>query len=100
MSDHRRSNDPVRRLNLNGAAVSTDAAASSTWTTLWTWLAAVAAIAVILGVVFGYTRTDPAGPSAGLATTGLAPVPSTPLSGPRQDDGRAPAPALPADDDP
>lgn len=99
MSDHR-SNDLLRRLTLNGAAARADTAAASMWTTLWTWLAAVAAIAVILGVVFGYTRTDPAGQSAGPATTGSAPVPSTPLSVPQPDDGRTPAPALPADDDP
>jgi hypothetical protein len=99
MSDHR-SNDRMRRLNLNAAAARADTVAASTWTTLWTWLAAVAAIAVILGVVFGYTRTDPTGQSAGPATTGSAPVPSTPLSGPRRDDGRTPAPTLPADDDP
>jgi hypothetical protein len=70
------------------------------WTTLWTWLAALAAAAVVLGLVFGYSRTDLAhnqssepattgSATTGSATTGSAPAP---LSLPRPGDARAPAP--------
>jgi hypothetical protein len=70
------------------------------WTILWTWLAAVAAIVVILGVVFGYGRSDlerrSGDPTAAGQTTGSAP--SASLSMPRSDE-RTPAPAAPADGD-
>jgi hypothetical protein len=68
------------------------------WTILWTWLAAVAAVVVILGVVFGYGRSDlehqSSDPAAAAQATGSAP--SAPLATPRPDE-RAPAPAAPAD---
>jgi hypothetical protein len=99
MSDPR-STDPLRRINLHGASARADAA-GSIWTTLWTWLAAIAAVAVILAVVYGYSRSDLAGqPTGEAATTGSAPAaaPPTPLPASRMDDARAPAP--PADDDP
>jgi hypothetical protein len=67
------------------------------WTILLTWLAAVAAVVVILGLVFGYSRSDLAGPpdepAAAGPATGLAP--SAPLPMPRPEE-RTPAQA---DDD-
>ncbi len=60
--------DPVRRLNLQGAH-----AAGLTWTTLWTWFAAIAAAAVVLALAFGYDRSDLGGNySRAPATTGSA----------------------------
>src|SRR5579871_1168055 len=69
MSDPRATGH-LRRLNHQGtfarttanATVANTAARNHTavpmWTILWTWLAAVAAVVVILGVVFGYGRSD------------------------------------------
>jgi hypothetical protein len=102
MSDPRHL-DPLRRLNLQArpartATIRTVAARTATaamWTTLWTWLAALAAAAVVLGLVFGYSRTDLAhNQSSEPATTGSATTGSAaaPLSLPRPGDARAPAP--------
>jgi hypothetical protein len=115
MSDPR-ATDQSRRLNHQGIfarttanATATNATAANTaarnhaavpvWTILWTWLAAVAAVVVILGVVFGYGRSDLERPSGDPAEARQAtgPAPSAPMSTPRPDE-RAPAPAAPADD--
>ncbi len=105
MSDPRATGH-LRRLNHQGtfarttanATVANTAARNHTavpmWTILWTWLAAVAAVVVILGVVFGYGRSDlerqSGDPAAAGQATGSAP--SASLSTPRSDE-RAPAPA-------
>ncbi len=67
------STDPVRRLNLLGAN-----AAGTTWTTIWTWFAAIAAASVVLALAFGYDRSDLAGnysraPATIGSATGSAP---------------------------
>jgi hypothetical protein len=70
------STDPVRRINLQAVN-----AAGATWTTLWTWFAAIAAAAFVLALAFGYDRSDLAGNySRAPATTGSATgsVPPTP----------------------
>jgi hypothetical protein len=78
--------DPLRRLNLQatGRNARTTTAAAAMWTTLWTWLAALAAAVVVLGLVFGYSRTDLARNQSGEpATTGAAtgsPAAPAPLS--------------------
>jgi hypothetical protein len=93
MSDPRVT-DQSRRLNHQGTFARTAAnrtAANTTaanadarnhtavpmWTALWTWLAAIAAIVVILGVVFGYGRSDlerqSGDPAAAGQATGAAP---------------------------
>jgi hypothetical protein len=111
MSDPR-ATDQSRRLNHQGTFARTTANATasnpaarnqtavSTWTILWTWLAAVAAIVVILGVVFGYGRSDlerrPGDPAAAGQATGSAPSASLSMT---RSDGRTPAPAAPADGD-
>jgi hypothetical protein len=99
MSDPR-ATDPLRRPYVRGAIARAGAAAPDwmgpsrrgVWTTLWTWLAAIASAAVILGLVFGYSRSglvhDLPG---GQATTGAAPT-TAPAN-----DARAPAST---DDDP
>ncbi len=90
MSD---STDPLRRLNLEAAVASANAA-GAVWTTLWTWLAAIAAAAVVLAVVFGYSRIDPVRPSGEPVTTGSAPASSAaPVSPPRSDPEMPVAPA-------
>jgi hypothetical protein len=98
MSDPRHT-DPLRRLNLQATARTGGRTASATaamWTTLWTWLAAIAAAVVVLGLVFGYSRSDLARNQSGgePTTTGSAtrPAPATPLSAPRLGDTGAPAP--------
>jgi hypothetical protein len=107
MSDPRVT-DQSRRLNHQGTfartaanttAANADArnhAAVPMWTALWTWLAAIAAVVVILGVVFGYGRSDPerqsGEPAAAGQVTGAAP---SALS--TRPDERAPAPAAPVD---
>jgi hypothetical protein len=102
MSDPR-STDSIRRYNRQGAAASAAARANpaaSSWTTVWTWLAAIAAVAVILGLVFGYSRSDLVRTeSIEPATAGSAPGTPAPLTTPRiGSDAYAPAPAAPADD--
>jgi hypothetical protein len=83
-----RNPDPLRRLNLQATART---ASADMWTTLWTWVAAILSAVVVLGLVFGYSRTDLAHNRSGEAsTTGAAP-----LSTPRLDT-RAPAPQIPA----
>jgi hypothetical protein len=104
MSDHR-STGPLRHPSFNRAAARADVAAASMWTTLWMWLAAIAAVAafaVVLGVVFGYSHSDQEVQAGEPLAAGSAPasVPPAPLSMPQPDDARAPAPATPADDGP
>lgn len=88
-TDPRRS-DPLHRLDLqgsNGAGM------------IWTWLAAIVAVIVVLGLIIGYSRTD----QANLrfkepATTGSAP--SGPRLAPKPNakshDVPAPPPGAPA----
>lgn len=80
--------DSLRRLDVPGAAGRAAAAAASDagvwWTTLWTWLAAVAAAVVILGLVFGYSRIELAhNRAAAPATDGSAPAAADPRTRPR-----------------
>jgi hypothetical protein len=105
MSDPR-ATDQSRRLNHQGTFARTTANTTSANTAvrsgtavpmstiLWTWLAAAAAVVVILGLVFGYGRSDlehqSGEPAAAGPATGLAP--SAPLAAPRPDKG-ASAPA-------
>jgi hypothetical protein len=93
-----RHTDPLRRLNLQAAArtsARTTGATAMMWTTLWTWLAAIAAAVVVLGLVFGYSRSDVARNQPGEPTTtgsaaGSAPA-APPLSAPRLGETHAPA---------
>jgi hypothetical protein len=93
------STDPVRRFNPQTAS-----AVATTWTTIWTWFAAIAAAAVVLALAFGYDRSDLAhNHLRAPTTTGSAPgsAPPAPLSAPRPGDEDRPgtaAPAIPADD--
>lgn len=96
MSDHR-STGPLRHPSFNRATARADVAPASMWTTLWMWLAAIAAVAAIVGVVLGYGRSDQASLSGEPAASGSAQVPLPPLSVPQPDAARASAPA---DDDP
>ncbi|HLK81967.1 MAG TPA: hypothetical protein VKT99_10790 [Xanthobacteraceae bacterium] len=89
--DPRRS-DPLRRLDLqgsNGAGM------------IWTWLAAIIAVVVVLGLVIGYSRTDHASlhfkepETTGSARPGLrpAPKPNPNKPDPKSSDVPAPRPA-------
>jgi hypothetical protein len=92
MSDPRyndpRRNDPLRRFDLQG---------SGGGGMIWTWLAAIIAVVVVLGLVIGYSRTDQARiHSNPAATTGSAPsgLRLAPRSNPKAGDvPAAPAPA-------
>jgi hypothetical protein len=104
MSDPR-STDPLRRPYLRGATARANTAGSAdrgwAWMTLWTWLIAIAAVALILGLVFGYSRSGLVQDMSGEpATSGAAPSLSTHSGVAPAGDVRAPAPAAPADDDP
>jgi hypothetical protein len=83
-----RNPDPLRRLHPQATART---ASADMWTTLWTWVAAIVSAVVVLGLVFGYSRTDLARSRSGEAST----TGSAPLSVPRLDT-RAPAPQIPA----
>jgi hypothetical protein len=102
MSDPR-STDPYRRVNLRGAVAraATPNTAGSSWTTLWTWLAAIAAAVVILSLVFGLSRADLVqNRSDEPVTTGSAshePTSALPASVRPGDDINAPAPVTPSD---
>jgi hypothetical protein len=90
MSDPRytdsRRTDPLRRLDVQG---------SSSAATIWTWLAAIIAVIVVLGLIIGYSRTDQANiRSSEPATTGAAP--SAVRIAPKLGDVPAPQPAAPA----
>jgi hypothetical protein len=101
MSDPR-STEPYRRVNLRGAVAraATANTAGFAWTTLWTWLAAIAAAVVILSLVFGFSGSDLVqNRSAEPVTTGSAlhepALPSSAAVRPG-DDVSAPAPATPS----
>jgi hypothetical protein len=94
MSDPRytdpRRTDPLRRFDLQG---------SSSAGTMWTWVAAIIAVIVVLGLVIGYSRTDQASNQPNQpTTTGAAPSPSRPAPPAKSGDksGDVPAPAAPA----
>jgi hypothetical protein len=84
-TDSRRA-DPLRRVDLQG---------SNTAATMWTWLAAIIAVIVVLGLIIGYSRTDQASiQSSEPTTTGAAP--SALRIAPKTGDVPAPEPAAPA----
>jgi len=91
-SDSRRT-DPFRRFDVQG---------SNSAGTIWTWLAAIIAVVVVLGLIIGYSRTDQASiQSNEPTTTGSAPSPLrfAPRSGDLQvPPAETPAPATPASD--
>ena len=90
------STDPLRRVNLRRANVT-----GTTWTALWTWLAAIAAAAVVLGLAFQYDRSDLArNHSRAPTTTGSATGSVLPasLSVPRPGDVGIATPAMPGGD--
>jgi hypothetical protein len=93
MSDPRhndpRRNDVLRRLDLQGSGGAG---------MIWTWLAAIIAVIVVLGLVIGYSRTDQASlHSNPTATTGSAPstLRLAPKPAPKSGDIPAPSPAAP-----
>jgi hypothetical protein len=89
MSDPRytdsRRTDPLRRLDLQG---------SNSAGTIWTWLAAIIAVVVVLGLIIGYSRTDQASIQSNEPTTTGA-APSALRFAPRSGDVQAPPPAAP-----
>ena len=90
MSDPRytdsRRTDPLRRFDLQG---------SNSAGTMWTWLAAIIAVIVVLGLIIGYSRTDQTTvQSSDPTTTGSAP--STLRFAPKIGDAEIPPPATPA----
>ena len=90
MSDPRRADprrtDPLRRFDLQG---------SNGGGTMWTWLAAIIAVVVVLGLIIGYNRTDQASIQSGEPTTsGSAPSPLR--LAPKSGDAAVPQPAAPA----
>jgi hypothetical protein len=88
--------DPVRRFNPQTAS-----AVGTTWTTIWTWFAAIAAAAVVLALAFGYDRSDLAhNRLRAPTTTGSVPgsAPPAPLSAPSPGNERLAAPVMPASD--
>ena len=94
MSDPRhidpRRHDALRRLDLQG---------SNSAGMIWTWLAAIIAVVVVLGLVIGYSRIDRASlPFKEPATTGSAPsgLRLAPKPHPKSSDAPAPPPAAPA----
>jgi hypothetical protein len=93
MSDPRytdsRRTDPLRRFDLQG---------SNSAGTIWTWLAAIIAVVVVLGLIIGYSRTDQASiQSNEPTTTGSSPLRFAPRSGDLQTPPpAAPAPVMPA----
>jgi len=90
MSDPRytdsRRPDPFRRFDVQG---------SNSAGTIWTWLAAIIAVVVVLGLIIGYSRTDQASiQSSEPTTTGAAP--SALRFAPKSGDVELPQPAAPA----
>jgi hypothetical protein len=93
MSDPRhidpRRSDPLRRLDLQGSGGAG---------MIWTWLAAIIATIIFLGLIIGYSRTNQASiHSNPPATTGSAPSGLThpPRSVPKSGDLPATPPAAP-----
>jgi len=85
-SDSRRT-DPLRRLDLQGS--------NSAGTTMWTWLAAIIAAVVVLGLIIGYSRTDQASIQSNESTTTGA-APSALRTAPKSGDVAPPAAPAPA----
>ncbi len=84
-TDSRRT-DPFRRFDVQG---------SNSAGTIWTWLAAIVAVVVVLGLIIGYSRTDQASiQSSEPTTTGAAP--SALRFAPKSGDVQLPPPADPA----
>ena len=82
-SDPRR-NDPLRRFDLQGSGGAG---------VIWTWLAAIIATVIVLGLVIGYSRTNQASlHSNAPATTGFT---HTPRPVPKSGDLPATPPAAP-----
>jgi len=88
MSDPRhidpRRNDPLRRLDLQGSGAGM----------IWTWLAAIIAAVIVLGLVIGYSRTNQA--TNAPATTGSAPSAPPHALRPGPKSGELPAAPMPA----
>jgi hypothetical protein len=85
--------DPFRRL---------DVQESNSAGTIWTWLAAIIAVVVVLGLIIGYSRTDQASLQSNEPTT-TGSAPSALRFAPRSGDvqvppAEAPTPATPASD--
>jgi hypothetical protein len=83
--DSRRT-DPFRRFDLQGA---------NSAGTIWTWLAAIIAVVVVLGLIIGYSRTDQASIQSNEPTT-TGSAPSALRFAPRSRDVQVPPPAAPA----
>ena len=62
----------------------------------WTWLAALAAVVVILGLVIGYNQTEQASNNQSNAPTTTGAAPSAPPPAPPATGGNASPPAAPA----
>jgi hypothetical protein len=84
-TDSRRT-DPFRRFDVQG---------SNSAGTIWTWLAAIIAVVVVLGLIIGYSRTDQASIQSNEPTTTGA-APSALRFAPRTGDVQTPPPAAPA----
>jgi hypothetical protein len=83
-----RRNDPLRRVDLQG---------SNGGGMIWTWLAAIIAVIVVLGLIIGYSRTDQASlRSKEPATTGSAPSTLRLKPNPKSTDAPPALPAVPA----
>ncbi len=89
MSDPRytgpRRTDPLRRFDLQG---------SNSAGTMWTWLAAIIAAVVVLGLIIGYSRTDQASIQSNEPTT-TGSAPSAVRLAPKSGDVPVPPPAAP-----
>jgi hypothetical protein len=88
-SDSRRT-APLRRFDLQGSNSAGNSAG-----TIWTWLAAIIALAVVLGLIIGYSRTDQASMQSNEPTT-TGSAPSAVRLAPKSGDLQAPPPAAPA----
>jgi hypothetical protein len=85
-TDSRRT-DPFRRLDVQGSN-------QAGTITIWTWLAAIIAVVVVLGLIIGYSRTDQASiQSSEPTTTGAAP--SALRFAPKSGEVELPQPAAP-----
>ena len=84
-TDSRRT-DPLRRF---------DVQESNSAGTIWTWLAAIIAVVVVLGLIIGYSRTDQASIQSNEPTT-TGSAPSALRFAPRSGDVPVPPPAAPA----
>jgi hypothetical protein len=84
-SDSRRP-DPFRRFDVQQA---------NSAGTIWTWLAAIIAVVVVLGLIIGYSRTDQASIQSNEPTT-TGSAPSALRFAPKSGDAQTPPPAAPA----